>query len=745
MDITEQKPKEQKLRNRPEVLLGIIESAMEAIIAIDESRRIVLFNAAAEKIFECPAAEAMGGSVDRFIPQRYRVRYSEKIATIAESGIAARASGSLGRLWGLRPTGEEFPIEVSITQIETDGEKLYAMAIRDDSQRRGAEVAVRESEQRFQLIADHAPVLIWMSGTDKLCTYFNQPWLKFTGRTLEAELGNGWAEGVHPEDLQRCLETYEQSFDRRERFRMEYRLRRFDGEYRWILDVGAPRFNQDGSFAGYIGVGIDVTYRKLIENERKAAEERLREYEKAVEGLEEMIAVVDRDYRFLLANRKFLTMRGMTREQVVGHTMSEVLNKDMWEAVIREKVEEAFTGKVVKYEMSYKYPEVGNRDVSVSYFPMDGVTGVDRVALIVRDITEEKRAEEVLRESEEKFRSVFQDAGIGMVIVSTEGRFLYVNDTFCGYLGYTQKELTGMSVQAITVPEDWGQFSERLREALDKGMNFRNIEKRCLHKSGRVVYTNSSGIVIRGPNGEPRYFVGEAIDVTERKRAEEALAGMSRKLVEAQERERARLARELHDDIGQRLALLTIELEQLEQDPPRLSSEVRRIVHGLRTQALDLSTDLQTLSHELHSSKLEYLGIVAAMKGWCDEFARRQKMEVKFNSHDVPGALPSEIALSLFRVLQEAMNNAAKHSKARRIEVQLRGTPRDIDLTVTDLGKGFDVPSATKGQGLGLTSMRERVRLVSGTIAIESKPKSGTTVHVRVPYHLRSISERAAG
>ena len=112
---------------------------------------------------------------------------------------------------------------------------------------------VRESEERFRLVANTAPVMIWMAGTDRLCTYVNQPWLEFTGRPLEAELGNGWVESVHPEDLNRCMNTYTQAFDRRESFQMEYRLRRHDGEYRWLSDIGVPRFNPDHSFAGYIG------------------------------------------------------------------------------------------------------------------------------------------------------------------------------------------------------------------------------------------------------------------------------------------------------------------------------------------------------------------------------------------------------------------------------------------------------------------------------------------------------------
>src|SRR6516164_290766 len=145
-----------------------------------------------------------------------------------------------------------------------------------ESERFHAERTMRESEQRFRLVADTAPVLIWMSGTDKLCTYFNKRWLDFTGRSMEQELGNGWAEGVHPDDLQRCLDIYTLSFDRLDGFKREYRLRHHDGEYRWILDIGVPRLNQDGSFAGYIGIGVDVTDRKHAEHALAESEERLR-------------------------------------------------------------------------------------------------------------------------------------------------------------------------------------------------------------------------------------------------------------------------------------------------------------------------------------------------------------------------------------------------------------------------------------------------------------------------------------
>ncbi len=220
---------------------------------------------------------------------------------------------------------------------------------------------------------------------------------------------------------------------------------------------------------------------------------------------------------------------------------------------------------------------------------------------------------------------------------------------------------------------------------------------------------------------------------------------MSRKLIEAQEQERTRIARDLHDDIGQRLALLAIELEQLETDLPSSSIGILNRMDELRKQTSEISTDVQTLAHELHSSKLEYLGIAAAMKSFCNEFGEQQKLEIDFTQKDIPRTVPQEISLCLFRVLQEALHNAVKHSGVRHFEVELRGASDAIHLTMRDLGLGFDPEAAMKGRGLGLTSMEERLKLMDGELLIDSKPNQGTTIHARVPLTAARNSARAAG
>jgi len=205
------------------------------------------------------------------------------------------------------------------------------------------------------------------------------------------------------------------------------------------------------------------------------------------------------------------------------------------------------------------------------------------------------------------------------------------------------------------------------------------------------------------------------------------------RLIDAQERERRRIARDLHDDINQRLALLTMELDRLRKSLTKPSAKLLSRISELRKGTVEITADIRALAYELHSPKLEHLGLVAAMEGFCKELAEQQQVQIAFRSQDLPSSLEQNTSLCLFRILQEALHNAAKHSGTRHFEVQLWGTSGEVHLTVRDFGVGFDPKVARQGRGLGLISMQERLNLVNGRISIQSEPRAGTVVNVRVP------------
>ena len=354
-----------------------------------------------------------------------------------------------------------------------------------------------------------------------------------------------------------------------------------------------------------------------------------------------------------------------------------------------------------------------------------------------------RKAEAELIRSEEKFSKSFRQSPLAVSITSTkDGRYIDVNETFEQQTGWCRDEVIGRSPSDINLWVDPHQRSLFIKQLLAEG-NVRDLEVRIRRKDNQIRTTLGSAELIE-VNGKP-CALSVIADITERKLAEAALANVSRKLIEAHEQERTRIGRDLHDDFVQRLALLSIELEAVQQDVPDATAELRARIGALGNQTMQITSDVQLLSHELHSSKLEYLGIVRAAKSFCKEFSERQKVEIDLQSHDLPTALPNELSLSLFRILQEALRNATKHSGVKRFEVRLWGSTGEVHLTVSDLGAGFDTEAAMKSTGLGLTSMQERLRLVGGELSINSQPKGGTTIHACVPFDSSSNSVRAAG
>jgi PAS domain S-box-containing protein len=840
--------------------------------------------------------------------------------------------------------------------------------------------AALESEDLFRLAADAAPTLVWTCGADKLCNYVNKPWLAFTGRAMDSELGNGRLEGVYAGDQPRSLASFTEAFDRRQPFRMEYRLRRHDGEYRWMLDTGVPRFNGDGSFAGYIASCVDVTDFKRAETEGACAVERLHlamESGKSVGwdwdlktgrdtwfgdlltmfgipskmhvgGVEDFRRAVHPDdrglvwtavedarqshtpyvaefrvrwpdgtVRWVAATGKFLYSADDEPERMLGMAVDVTERKQAEESLRSKEMElteaqrlagigswqwDPDSDSVVWSEQLYRLvgrdpslPAVSYKDHAQLYTPEswgrlrsavehalrigtpfeldvemvrgDGTTrwltargevqrnAVGRIAGLrgtVQDITERRQREESLV----LFRNLIESSSDALEVVDPETlRFLDVNEQACRDLGRSREELLRLTVRDIDLgldeslgmepPKPCGpggvvvfesvrrrkdgstfpveinlrhvaldrrylvcvvrditerklaqqslrESEERLRLAAVAGKMFAytwdavtdvivrsgesahilgiadstpttgrevlarihpddrervgvavtgltpespdlQITYRVIRPDGTVIWLEGTSRAYFDDNGSRLRSVGMVADITPRKLAEEALSSVSRRLIEAQETERARIARDLHDDIGQGLALLTVTLDQIKHVTADSSGEVRRCMDQLQRQISEITASVQALSHDLHPFKLQLLGVVAAMKSFCTELSELHRVEIDFTHQDISRTMPPKISLCLFRVLQEALHNAVRYSGVRRFSVQLRGTSHEVQLIVRDAGIGFDPETAAQGRGLGLTSMKERLKLAGGELSIQSELTRGTTIVAWVP------------
>ncbi len=345
--------------------------------------------------------------------------------------------------------------------------------------------------------------------------------------------------------------------------------------------------------------------------------------------------------------------------------------------------------------------------------------------------TRRRKAELKLGKSEEKFSKAFRQSPFAITIASArDGCYIDVNETFETQTGWKRDEIIGRTPGEINLWVNGDQRTTFVRELVEKG-NIRDLEVLLRRKDGEIRTSLGSAELIE-VNGEP-CALSVIADITERKLAEEAISGFSRRLIEAQETERTRIARELHDDINQRLAMVAVGLKTLRRDLADSDQKTSRRIEEATAQVSELESDIQALSHRLHSSKLEYLGIEAAASGFCREVSERNNVKIDFRGEGIPEDLSSEVSLCLFRVLQEAVHNAVKYSGVEKFEVSLTGREHDIQLRVHDSGAGFDAMLASIGHGLGLTSMKERLRLVSGELSIDSKPGHGTTVLARVP------------
>jgi PAS domain S-box-containing protein len=376
-------------------------------------------------------------------------------------------------------------------------------------------------------------------------------------------------------------------------------------------------------------------------------------------------------------------------------------------------------------------PQPINRVLSLQLFLLSTATPFMVLAALVE---ERKRDREALLDSEQRLRLAVRggrmyafewDVATDVVVRSGECARIF------NWMHDPTRD-TGRQFAARVHPDDRESYV-----AAETGLSVANptyqISFRLLRPDGSVIWLEDTGHASFDDQGRLLRTIGMVADVTQRKLTEEALSSVSRRLIAAQEQERIRIARELHDDLSQRMALLQIAVEQLARDTTELAPQTRRQLRHIAKTSTEISSSIHNLSHQLHPYKLDSLGLVASLGGFCHEFSAQHNLQVQFIHRDIPSQVPKDVALCLFRIAQEALRNVVKHSGSTQASVELSGHGDRIDLCISDSGAGFSPRYTRPEVGLGLISMRERVRLVKGHLSVESEPSHGTRILVRVP------------
>jgi PAS domain S-box-containing protein len=342
---------------------------------------------------------------------------------------------------------------------------------------------------------------------------------------------------------------------------------------------------------------------------------------------------------------------------------------------------------------------------------------------------------------------VFDQPLIGMALGDLDGNLLHVNSELCSMMGYAVDEMLKMDCKQFEHPDNekngWDLF-QQIRAGTRASYY---IEKPYRRKDGTKMWGRLYVCRLNREGEGPPRLLAMVEDITERKVSEQKLNEAQRRLVEltgrliqVQDEERRLMARELHDDVGQRLSLLMMQLERVSGKLPAASSERTTLRHVL-TDLDELTRDVHELSHQLYSSKLRYIGLKPALRELCRQFASQHGTEISEMLEDVPD-LPADVQFCLYRVAQEALNNVGKHSQARQVSVQLGTRPDMVILEITDTGIGFE--NTVPVEGLGIASMRERLRTAGGDLTITSKPGQGTRLAATVPYEKTGVRDKVA-
>ena len=605
--------------------------------------------------------------------------------------------------------------------------------------------ALRTMQARQQLLLTSTPVVLYAcrANGDYAATFVSENVVEQLGHSPQdfTDCSDFWISHIHPDDRAYVSAGLARTFEHGRHIH-EYRFLHKDGTYRWLRDEVRLLRDEAGAPLELIGFQIDVSGQKWASEALREGEERFRLF---IEHVPTAIAMFDRDMRYLGASRRWMEDYGLNGD-ILGRSHYDLISD--FPAWWKEVHHRGLAGEILsKDEDRFVRSDGSVQWVTWNVRPWYSGGKVGGIVIATEDVTARVEANRALHESEERSDQVIRLANFGI--------FDHDHRTGNVYWSPVMREIYGIGPCEPASVEGYLELvHQEDRAAVVTAMKLTNnstgddlnlIEHRVVRPDGSIRWLSLRSWTLFdrvGSESRPTRTLGVMIDITKRKHAEEALhrqqaqlEELTSKLLAAQEHERQRIARDLHDDVSQRLAALVLEVASFENHPSVISAELAPALTTFRQGLEEVSDDVHSLAYRLHPSLLEHAGLRPAVEDHVQQVSRRTGLPIRLKIVGIPPAVPLDHATCLFRVMQESIQNVVKHAQATQVAVQLRGSSKGLGLSVIDNGKGFNLYDlSAHEQGLGLSSMEERLRQLHGRFRIRSRPSQGTKVCAWVPF-----------
>ncbi len=594
-----------------------------------------------------------------------------------------------------------------------------------------ARKAFVEREKRCRTLLDALQEGIWMIDVHGATTYVNPSMARMLGYSPEELVGKPVLDFVHPAEraaLRESLAAKTRGVGTRSQLSF---LSRNGATVHTEMSV-VPIYSDSGKIVGGIGSFMDITTRTAAEEAYRAL------VDNSLHGL-----AIFQDGRLVFCNQALAEMSGFAVSELRSFSPVEAAARvhpddrartvaEMQARLNRDASPAAKTFRFLHKSGATRLLEAFSTLVTYRESPALQVS--------FRDITERHQSEVALRESEERFRSLFDQAPVGAAIVSLDYRFVRVNDALCRITGYSTEELLARGFPEITHPEDIAADVANAQLLVAGKINRYSMDKRYIRKTGEPVWVRLSAGIIRDESNNPAYFLPLIEDISERKQAEIEMRGMQDKLrnlaihlLSAREEERRKIAQEIHDELGQSLTAMKMDLRWVEKRLPPGTEPVQDKVRGLVGMADQTISMVQRIAGEIRPRMLDDLGLAAALEWLGKDFQQRTGIVCEVFSDFPESVIGGNAASTLYRIVQEALTNVARHSAAHRVSVQFRKNGGSIELRVRDDGVGITSEQAANPKSYGLLGMKERTQGLAGNVFIHGEKGRGTTVVVSVP------------